>query len=451
MNVKELIDKYEGQMLEDLKALVSINSVMGEPSDDAPFGQGPKNALLKALELSENKGFKTKNLDNYIGYAEIGEGEKLIGVVSHVDVVPVGDGWNTNPFDTTLKDGNIYGRGVSDDKGAAIASMYALKIIQDLNIPLNKRIRLIFGTNEENGSACLRYYVSKEGHIDAGFTPDGEFPLVYGEKGMIGSNFRSNKTKIKYINGGIAANVVCDLCEIKLDKNSFSHKALASYFEKNNIQYEFSEDENDASIKVFGVAAHASTPHLGINAISHCLLGLKKAGLQDEFVDWYNDRIGLSTDGVGMNLKVEDEYGPLTLNNGMIYMKDGYVEGTIDCRFPVTYTSKKMLELYESTKDDDRCELVDIYCESPLFYPLDTPMIQALLKAYRTVSNDYESKPLVIGGGTYAKDINNCVAFGCQFLGYDYHIHDKNEYVPLEQLKQQVEIYVEAIKNLLEV
>ena len=216
MDIKKFVDNYKQDMIDDLSKLISIESTMSDPIEGALFGKGPKDALLEGLKQCENLGFKTKNIDNYIGYAEIGEGEEVIGILAHLDVVPVGDGWKTDPYKLTIIDDVMYGRGVSDDKGAAVASMYALKIIEDLNIPLNKRVRLILGTNEENGSNCLKHYVEKEGHIDLGFTPDGSFPGVFGEKGIMHLDFHSKSTNIKDIYGGHTRNIVCDDCTIKI-------------------------------------------------------------------------------------------------------------------------------------------------------------------------------------------------------------------------------------------
>ena len=180
MNAKELVQGYKDELVEKLAKLVNINSEMGEAKPDAPFGEGPKEALVTALDMMEKDGFKAVNVDNYAGYAEMGEGEDVIGIIGHLDVVPASkeDGWDTEPFTQTEKDGVLYGRGVSDDKGAVVASMIAMKVIRDLQIPLNKRIRLIMGTNEESGSKCLEYYVQKEGDVTYGFTPDGDFPGV---------------------------------------------------------------------------------------------------------------------------------------------------------------------------------------------------------------------------------------------------------------------------------
>ena len=450
----ELAEKCRDEIRRRLDGLVSIRSVEGTPQADAPFGPGPRDALAKALGYLKEDGYKTVNLDNYAGYAEMGEGSEVIGVVAHLDVVPASkdDGWHSDPFTVTERDGRLYGRGVSDDKGAVVASMMALNILKEKKIPLNKRIRLIMGTNEESGSKGLAYYVKKEGSVDYGFTPDGDFPLVYGEKGLIGAVYRSKKTKIRAIEGGTVTNVVCKTCTIEVDKCSFSKKALEDYFNNNSIQYDMEDtDNNGVKITVTGRAAHASTPELGRNAISYLLTGLRSAGSTDPFVQFYCDHFGTETDGKMAGVYCEDDYGKLTLNNGVIHMKDGVIEGSIDIRYPVTFTSSQVIRQWQDHMEDDNGVIEVKNTVEPLFYPTDSPLVSSLMKAYREATGDNEAQPLVIGGGTYAKEIDNTVAFGCAFPGRDYQIHNVDEWVTMDELVRQTAIYVTALEKLLEI
>lgn len=455
MDAKVLVEKYRNELIEKLAKLVNIESVYGEAEEGAPFGKGPKEALLTALDMLDQDGFKTVNLDNYVGYAEMGEGDDIIGIIGHLDVVPAKkeDGWDTDPFAQTEKDGILYGRGVSDDKGAVVASMIAMKVIRDLEIPLNKRIRLIMGTNEESGSKCLEYYVKKEGDVTYGFTPDGDFPGVYGEKGMIKASYHSLNTNILDIEGGSVSNIVCSKCTIKVEKNSYSPKTLKEYFNQKNLTYSIEEGTDSDTITVLGVAAHASLPHLGVNAISELFMALKRAGYQDLFVDFYCSHFGLETDGSLFGAACKDEYGALTSNNGVIRMKDGVITGTIDMRSPVSMNVKQVVrQMQEENKlKDEGGEIVIERTVDPLFYPPESTLVTSLLKAYRDVTGDTETEPMTIGGGTYAKEIGNTIAFGCAFPGKDYRIHNVNEWVEIDELLLQAEIYVQAIINLLNV
>lgn len=450
MDVKSMAEGYTNELLNRLGKLVSINSEQGKEEADAPFGQGPKKALETALEMLKEDGLKTVNLDNYIGYGEMGEGEQLIAIVGHLDVVPARkeDGWNSDPYTMIEKDGIVYGRGVSDDKGGVVASMIALKIIKDMGVPLNKRIRLIMGCNEETGSQCLQYYVDHDEQPDYGFTPDGDFPCINGEKGMMSAYYESKKTGIRDIQGGTAGNIVCSNCYVVVDKCSFSKKKLEDYFNNNNIEFEIEDIGETIKITVQGVAAHASMPTLGVNAISYLLTGLKDAGYQDPFVEFYCSRIGLNTNGEGMGLNLKDEYSDLTLNCGYIHMNDGVIKGNIDVRFPITMSGKQITKACEKYLEDDGGKIVINHTVDPLYYSVDSPLVESLWDAYREVTGD-EREPMIIGGGTYAKGINNTIAFGCAFPDKDYKIHNANEWCPIEDLTRQVEIYVAGILKLL--
>ncbi len=452
MDIKTMVAGYKDEMIDRIGKLVAIHSVESESEENAPFGKGPAEALNTALQMLADDGFKTVNLDNYIGYAEIGEGDQTIGVVGHLDVVPAvkEDGWNSDPFEMVIDGDTLYGRGVADDKGAVVASMVALKVIRDLNVPLNKKIRLIMGTNEETGSKCLAHYVQKEGDVDYGFTPDGDFPCVHGEKGMVQAKYFSKSTTIRNIRGGTAKNVVCPKVTIEVEKCSYSGKTLTDFFHNNNIDFIVNAKEDSDEITVIGKAAHASIPHLGVNAISWLFAGLKAAGFQDPFVDFYTEKFGLETNGESLECALVDEYGALTLNCGVISMQDGIIEGSIDIRFPVTMHSKTIVKALVENGVSDGGEIEVLGVAEPLFFQPDSPLITSLVSAYQEVTGDTESKPFTLGGGTYAKGIKNTVAFGCAFPGKDYRIHDANEWVPIDELLLQAEIYVKGILKLLE-
>ena len=263
------------------------------------------------------------------------------------------------------------------------------------------------------------------------------------------AHYVSKKTNIIDIDGGTAGNIVCSSCYIVVEKCSFSKKKLEDYFNNNNIEFEVVDQDESVKITVQGVAAHASTPTLGVNAISYLLTGLKEAGFQDPFVDFYCSRIGLNTNGEGLGLNLKDEYSDLTLNCGYIHMNDGVIRGNIDVRFPVTMTGKQIVKACSKYLEDEGGEVVVDSTHDPLYYSPDSPLIQSLCDAYTEVTGE-ERDPLVIGGGTYAKGINNTVAFGCAFPDVDYKIHNANEWCPVDDLVKQVEIYVAGILKLLE-
>lgn len=447
--MEKYINEHLNEMIDDLKELVKFNSINN--NDELPFGKENRKVLDKALELLENKGIKTKNLDYYAGYGEVGSGEKVIGIVSHLDIVPAGEGWDSNPFELTVKDNVLYGRGVSDDKGAGVAAMWAIKYLLDTKFEFKKRVRLIFGCNEETGSKCVRYYVNKEGDVDLGFTPDAEFPGIYAEKGMIHGNLIGKKSNIIDIKGGDASNIVCKKVTTTLKSNSFDENKLNDFFASHSIKYEINKDNDMTFLTVYGKAAHASMPDEGVNAINYLLVGLKESGYQDSFVDYFNKYIGLDLHGEKLGYEsLKDEATNTSINIGLIKKENGNIVASLDMRFPIKSNSKACLKPLTDTNGEDNYFEEDSMVE-PLFFDTNSAFIKALENAYRKVTKDEINKMAAIGGGTYAKAMKNIIAFGCEFQGENNHIHDANERLPIDSFKKQVLCYIEAIKNLNEV
>ena len=447
MDIKEFIEKNAENMKADLKQLVSFNSVYSD--DEAPFGSQNRKVLEKALQLMEEKGLRTENVDYYAGYGETGAGDRLIGILAHLDVVPCGDGWDSDPFDMIEKDGYLYGRGVADDKGAAVASMYALKYLIDEGYPFHKRVRLILGCNEETGSECIRHYVSRHGQIDCGFTPDGGFPGIYAEKGMVGAKVVCHDSRIIDARGGEAGNIVNKRVDLTVPADSFDEDRFREYLDSRGIGYEL-EKKDDVHIVVFGKAAHASTPDEGVNAISHALEALYHAGFQDSLCNWFHDHFALTLHGELLGYEaLKDEITDTSINFGVIGKQGNDIVISLDMRFPVKADIEKVKSLLEV--GDGHCEIVVVRDHKPLYFDQDSKMIRALRKAYVDVTGDDKTPMEAIGGGTYAKAIDNCIAFGSEFPGADSNIHGANERLNIGSFLKQVEIYVEAIKNLDEI
>ncbi len=460
-DLDKAIDGYEEAMIKDIRRLVKHYSVESEPLEGMPFGEGPAEALAAAIEVSNDLGFKTKNYDNYAATAEIGEGEKLIGIVGHMDVVPVGDGWTYDPFAGEVHDGCIYGRGSMDDKGPSVAALYAMKIVQDMGVPINKRIRFLFGSNEETGMMGVRHYKEIEGGFDYGFTPDAEFPAIFGEKGGANAYFsaplndEAAKIKILSVKGGYAFNVVCDKVSCTVEAKDYINalkEAFKAYAANNNLGCEIS-DGDETTLTLIGVAAHASTPELGVNSISHMMCFLANAeGISSPFARGYAKVIGLSCLGENCELDINDEYGRLTFNVGMISTAEGIAKASIDIRYPLTLTvdefkvyMDKMVKVFNAEGLD--VEIVKI--GESLYNDPESPLVKGLYDAYVKATGDSENKPFTIGGGTYAKCFKNIVAFGPEFIGYNYNVHMTDEHFPIDHLKKAVKIYTYAILNLL--
>ncbi len=450
MNIKEEIHALSDEMIANLGRLVAIDSQLGTPKEGMPFGEGPARALDEGLKIAGKLGFKTVNLDNYCGYAEMGEGKDIIGIAGHLDIVPVGGDWTYDPFKLTREGDYVYGRGTTDDKGPVLEALYAMKLLRDSGVKLNKRVRLIMGCNEETGSKCMEHYNEVEEELSCGFTPDANFPCIHGEKGHMSMMAYSKNTRIISMNGGFVSNAVCDTCTTVIPASAgLKEKLEAALLETKLKEYKVTEDNGQISIYAKGVPAHASTPTLGVNAAGVTFECLEKAGFEDDFVKFYNSHIGTACDGSGVGLKFADEYGDLTFCNGIVKTQDGVISCTIDIRVPVTLKADQVRRMCEGKLEDEngRIEIEEI--GDPLFFPRESPLVEALYKAYVNVTGDTKNEPMVIGGGTYAKSLKNIIAFGPEKLGIDYRIHSADEYILVSGMEEAVLVYMEAIKNLL--
>lgn len=457
--INKRIEELREELIRSTQELLRIKSVEEESKENAPFGEGVKLALDKALEISNRLGFKTVNLDGYAGYAEHGEGEEYVAVLGHLDVVPEGDGWIYPPYGAEIHEGKIFARGAMDDKGPIMAALFGLKAIKDLNLPIKRKVRIIFGTNEETGSADIEHYMSKEKPPVAGFTPDAEYPIIYAEKGLTvfklakSINPSSGDLAVEYIKGGQRANMVPDYCEAALRTSNL--EIIKSKIEKIASKLEFSiktEEKGDLLIiKSIGASAHGSLPELGKNAIMQLiriLNSLEIPGELGELIDFLDEYIGLETNGESFGVGLRDEVsGSLSFNLGVInYREDKFVV-TLNLRYPVTFDVEDMLKPLNKTIKKIGLNLENFEHQKPLYFPEDHQLIKTLQKVYKEQTG-LEPKLLAIGGGTYAKEMPNIVAFGPIFPGKPDLDHQANEYIEVEDLVLNAKIYAEAIYEL---
>jgi len=465
MEIKKLVEKYKDDIIKTTQEIVSIKSVEEEGEPNMPFGEGPYKALEYALNLSEKMGFETKNLEGYAGHADLGEGDEVVGILAHLDVVPEGDGWTYPPYSGEIHDGKIYGRGTMDDKGPAVACMYAMKILKDLEVPLNKKIRLIFGTNEETNWGCMNYYFKHEEAPDIGFTPDANFPVIHGEKGIINfdlvQKLNSNSCGnivLESVEGGNAPNMVPDYCTAILKVKSDDIFAIEEKFNSyiKNTEYPLSIEIKDDRIKISGegISAHGSTPEKGHNAISYVMkfLGEVLNGDCDvcKFIKVYNDRIAFKHHGEGIGCGFKDEIsGKLSFNPGVIEGNKDEIKLTINVRYPIKSSSKEVYDGIRENLKDTNVKLIERDGESkPLYMSKDHPLVEKLMKVYKEATGDIDSEPITIGGGTYARAMDNAVAFGPVFPGQKELAHQKDEYISIDNLMKLTEIYARALYEL---
>lgn len=436
-------------MKEQLSALVAIPSVSGPADGEFPFGRKCGEALALGLKMAEDMGFKTVNMENYCGYIEMGEGKDLIGIAAHLDVVPADEGWDSDPFTMVEKDGVLYGRGVSDDKGAFVATLAAMARIKASGKKLTKRVRLLAGCSEETGSACMKYYTAHEGPVTAGFTPDGGFPGIFGEKAGGAMKAMSKKTAILSMTGGTVKNAVCRKCVTTLPASAVDAKKLEEELKKTAlVSSTVTVEDGIITVEAIGVSCHASAPAGGVNAIGCTMAALEKAGMKDDFVTYYNTHVDI--DGTGYGINVSDKYGALTMCNGVVETVDGRIVCHLDIRVPVTFNGDDIRKLAAARLEDEKGVTEIVKIGKSLFFPPESSLVTKLHEAYIEVTGDTVTQPRVIGGGTYAKEVPGIIAFGCSFPGSPTHIHEANECLRVDELEKQSVIYEKAILKLLE-
>ncbi len=444
MKTGQVLETLKMDMIADLIKLLRIPSVLEEPQKNKPFGLGIDLALDEILSVAEKIGMSIyKDPNGYYGYAEIGKGETLVGILGHIDVVPEGDvqNWQYPPFDAVIDNHRIYGRGAQDDKGPMITVLYAIKALMDMKEPFNKRIRVIFGTDEENMWRGIKRYMAEQEVPQYAFTPDSTFPVIYAEKGLLQCTIKSQQKFAGRITGGTALNAVPESAYYEgrsIDK-------LKGSLKKKGIEF---IDESSGLLLV-GKSAHASTPELGKNAILALVNNLYELGVHSDLIDFLNEKIGYTHHGEILFGNCSDAVsGKLTINVGNIDINEEEGKIYLDIRIPVT-AEKTFIE--EGLKRV--CEKYNLKYEyfdslKAVHLPKDHPLIIALSSAYEEVTG-LDSKPLSIGGATYARSMDNCVAFGAGFPGKEKLAHQANENLSIPLMLKSAEIYVVALRKLL--
>ncbi len=450
----EKIFEMKDQIIKSVQESVRIKSVEDEPREGMPFGEGIHKAFLHCLQLSQSLGFKTVNIDNMIGYAEYGEGDEMVAVLGHLDVVPEGEGWTYPPYGAEIHEGKIYGRGTIDDKGPTIGALYALKAIADLKLPLKRRVRIIFGLNEETGSKCVKHYVDKGEEIPVwGFTPDAEYPIINGEKGIVTCKYKrtfNEEIPLISIKGGTAPNVVPDYAEVVVSLSN-EKKKLAKKVAETMEEIELREEGDNLIIMAHGVSAHGSTPEKGKNAISYLLLFMHKLNFSGEFGDFLNfvnSYMELDLHGRKLGIYSEDEVsGKFIFNLGTVQGNNQEINIEINMRYPVTKKYEDFIDIFKEKMNLGKMEEIYIRHKKSLYVHPETEFIKKLQKVYQEKTGD-KADLISIGGGTYAKAMENLVAFGPVFRGQPKVEHMPDEYIKIDDLIKNVQIMAAAIYEL---
>ncbi|MBR3294577.1 MAG: Sapep family Mn(2+)-dependent dipeptidase [Oscillospiraceae bacterium] len=447
-NIDRFVAENETRIFEDIARLIAIDSVEAEEKPGMPFGEGPAKALQEALKIAQELGLDAVNCENYIGYAQLGEGEDYLATITHLDVVPVGEGWKEDPFTMREREGYIIGRGVMDDKGPSVLCLYALKYLKDHDIPLRYPVRALLGANEESGMRDVEYYLENYKAPLFCFSPDANFPLCNGEKGIYHGRMIAKvpMENIVDIKGGTVANAVADKAE------AWIRAAQVQPAERVTVER---VEDGLWHLTASGIGGHASLPEGTINAIGvlvNTILEQKLAGEQEEKFLRALAKLHENADGSGLGVQADDGlFKPLTIVGGVIGVENGRMVQTLDSRYPTNTSGEKIASIIRE-KLGDVAELTVDRDAAPFYISVDKPEVKACIDAYNAITGE-NAEPYTIGGGTYARDFPNAVSFGPEhperpvpdFAG---PIHGVDEAACKDWLLEALKVYILALIEL---
>lgn len=448
MSFGEKIMDYKEDILSDLSELIAIESVSG-------YQESCTKALNWMLNKAESFGLETKNVEGIAGHVQLGDGGKLCAVLSHLDVVPAGNNWNCLPFELSVGDGYMYGRGIADDKGAALINLYCLKALKDNNVIGKNTLRSIYGTKEETGMSDMKTYFKHEKLPDMAFTPDSSYGICKCEKGILQLEIYSEElssTTLTQFHSGKAVNAVPDTAYALLDCTENEDHQLSRLADAKKGSFDFYYTIDGLMVVSHGTAAHGSTPEKGLNAATN-LISLLCSNFTlpslGNIVSFINSYIDDDTRGRILGIKAEDKIsGKLTVNVGTVHIDDGYETCTMDIRYPVSVKGEDILEKITKICEREHLKVKLIELNPPLYVDEDSELIQLLKGAYKEIMNE-EPNIYSVGGGTYARSLEgNGVAFGPIFPGEESNMHNANEKINVDKFFKHAQICLEAMYRM---
>lgn len=473
MNWLQEVEKRKDDLISTTQGFLRIKSLL-DPStarEGAPFGEGIREAMDFVLEQCKQAGMTVKDVGGYAGHAEFGQGSELIGVLSHVDVVPEGDGWTSPPYAAEIVDGKIVARGAIDDKGPTIAAIFAAKLVKESGLPLSKRVRLIFGTDEESGWQCVKTYFETEEMPTMGFTPDANFPLIYAEKGLtdltvlqtheafLGQQLPSADSpaaQLLELASGRRMNMVPDKAEARLLPMGMGAEELIqayeAYLNDSGMKGKAECSNGHVLLHMEGVSVHGMDPGKGVNAgteLIHFLGTLTLDARADQFVRFTEQYLYRQHYGEALGISHHDEeMGPLTLNTGVIqYEADGDALFQLNIRYPHSLPFEKWSAIFKERIAQAAFVFEVVEHLRPHRVDPNHPLVTTLQRVY-TEQTGLEAGIIAIGGATYGRSLDVGVAFGPLFPGRPDCAHQRDEYILIDDLIKATAIYAQAIYEL---
>lgn len=444
------LDAHAEDYAAQLCRWVEVPSVKGEATPDAPFGKDVRRMLDVAMADAKAFGYETRNFDGYACDITLpGESEEAIVVLGHLDVVPAGDNWATPPFTATRVGDQIFARGTSDDKGPALAALYAMNAIKAAGIPLKKSIRLILGCDEESDWEDMAYYCAHTEMPEIGFSPDASFPIINTEKGMIHGFFTGKLAEdglqVKQLWTGERVNVIPGESKALIAGGQEIADKVAAYAEKTGLPYTAEVTADGVWVTAEGIPGHSAYPEGRRNAIGMMLVLLREMGVTGA-LKTLADAVGMEHDGASLGCACSDEIsGALTCNMGILHVKDGKVTASLDLRCPVAADLSALTNAIRAHLPGFSVDSLEI--KEPHHVPADSKLVRSLLDSYTEVTGE-PAAPHATGGGTYAKVLKQGVAYGAAFPEDEDLAHQANEYIRVSQMVKAMKIYAAALMKL---
>lgn len=460
--IERYIEEHRQEMLEDICTLCRINSERSSYQEGKPYGEGASRALAAALSMAESYGFSITNYDNYVGTADLNDKERQLDILAHLDVVPAGDGWTvTKPFEPVIKDGKLYGRGTADDKGPAVAALYAMRAVKELGIPLSKNVRLILGTDEECGSSDIAHYYAEEPEAPMTFSPDGSFPVINIEKGRLPGHLTAAFTpsevlpRILSVKGGTKINVVPGEAAAVIEglDDDLVREIGKQITEETGVVFEIQGKDSTLELTALGKGAHAAAPAGGKNALAALLLLLDRLPFAAcEQTEKLHHLTGLfpwdDTEGKALGVAMADDCsGALTVTFSLLELTDRTLDASFDSRVPICGSNETVVEPIRAKLASCGMVLENETMTPPHYVDGESDFVKTLLSAFERYTGR-KGYCEYTGGGTYVHDLKNGVAFGAAMPETDNRMHGADEFAVIDELIVSAKIFAQVIIDL---